>query len=137
MFNSIFRRLVAIFITVVITGFSITGVMLYFFLGNFVSNERKVVLSEAASAISNYLKDYLENSSNFLARLYLNNILDSYYSYTEALIFVVNEEGYIVISRPEINRVSNDIIKNFIYEDGYYKISALEQHVKLINSGNI
>jgi signal transduction histidine kinase len=136
MFNSIFRRLVAIFIAIVITGFSITGVMLYFFLGNFVSNEKRVVLSESASAISSYLKDYLENSGNFLARLYLNNILDSYYKYTEALIFVVNEEGYIVISRPEINMISNEIIKNFIYEDGYYKISTLDQHVKLMNSGN-
>jgi signal transduction histidine kinase len=137
MFRSIFKKLVAIYIAIVIAGFTITGAMLYFFLGNFVSNEKKIVLSEASEIVSEYLKSYVENSENLFARLYFDYILDYFNGYTEAYIFITDDSGQILLSRPETTKIKDyEISKNLIYENGYYRLPSLEQHLKVLNSEN-
>lgn len=132
MFKTIFSRLVAIFILILIIGFAVTGTLLYYFLGDFVSDEKAETLTKAGEAINSYLSVYIENEGNPIARLYLSKILQLYSSNTKSLIFIVNKEGYIVESGPELNSIRDDILKNLENISGRLRLPNVERHEEVI-----
>ncbi|MGI6778711.1 MAG: sensor histidine kinase [Acetivibrionales bacterium] len=137
MFRTIFSRLVAIFLLILIIGFTITGILLYYFLGDFVSDEKADALIEAGESISSYLSVYIEYEGNPIARLYLSKILQLYSSNTSSLIFIVNKDGFIVESGPEIGRIQNDILRNLRNESGNLQLPNIQQHKEILLSQRI
>lgn len=134
MFRTIFSKLVAIFISILIIGFSITGVMLYYFLGDFASDEKAGALGQAADDIADFLDLYIENEGNPIAKVYLSLILDNYSVNTRSLIFIVNKDGYVVSSGPATGRMPGEIMKYFLNESGNYKLPDLKRHNRLMLS---
>ena len=97
MLKTLFSKIVVIFIVILLISTSITGVMLYFFLGNFVSQEKEYELNESASIINNYLIYVNENSNTgniAIHRLLIDTIFEELlktFSYnTDSIIWIVS-----------------------------------------------
>ena len=62
--KSIFSKLVFVFLSILIAGFAITGVMLYYFLGNYVSNEKAATLNQVGEVLKDYVNVKMANNAN-------------------------------------------------------------------------
>lgn len=112
MFKTIFSKIIAVFIAVLVAGFSITALMLYFFLSNFAIKEKVEVLSSSAEKINTYLSMYVENQENPMAIQWFEYILDTFSANTNSMIWVVNSNGSIIIHKPnspEIEKLLKDL----------------------------
>ena len=154
-FNTIFSKLIGIFVLIILVAFLVTGVMLYYFLGNFVLNERISVLKESANQIDANFRSYIRSMQE--AQKYINplnrefaisianqsfdRIISLYSLYTNSYIWIISNEGYIYKSVPELP----DEIKIMLADDSgnlrlkderqYKKILSGQQNL-LIETGN-
>jgi HAMP domain-containing protein len=133
MSRSIFRRLIVIFISVLILAFILAGIMLYYFLGNYVSRDKIDTLTQSGEAIQSYLSFYVENEGSPLSSLIFSRILKLHSSDTGSLIFVTNKEGYVIYSGPELRSLNENIIKNFHSESGGFRLPDIKQHEKALS----
>ena len=107
MLKTLFSKIVVIFIVILLISTSITGVMLYIFLGNFVSQEKEYELNESASIINNYLIYINENSStgniaiHRLQRYYFEELLKTFSYNTDSVIWIVAPDGKILESEEQ------------------------------------
>ncbi|HHW49222.1 MAG TPA: cell wall metabolism sensor histidine kinase WalK [Clostridiaceae bacterium] len=136
MLRSIFSKMVFVFLSILIAGFTITGVMLYFFLGNYVSNEKAATLNQVGEVLIDYVNAYVENEENPLSRYLLSKVLESYSTNYSSIIFITNKDGYIVSSGPSLNRISGIIKSHLNEEDGVYSLPDLRQHNKVLAGQN-
>lgn len=127
MFKTIFSKLITVFIAVVIFSFTVTGVVMYIFLGNFVSSEKEVILNQSADRINNLFNAYLENQGNPTVRFFFERMLESYSESTFSVIWIVDPTGHIVISRPELPPQISDKLKD---ETGYPRLPDEKQYRK-------
>jgi signal transduction histidine kinase len=98
MFKTIFSKLIAVFMAILIIGFSIAGVMMYYFLGDFVSNERVSLLERSGEDINTFLSEYIEYINNPLVLNTFRYLLKSYRISTNSLIWIVDRNGFLVIT---------------------------------------
>lgn len=122
MFKSIFSKLIVIFISISIIGFTLTGVMLYYFLTDFVLDERIEELEQSGQEISSYLIDYIKYGENSISKIFLSRILESYSMNTGSIIFIINSKGYVVNSGPDIARIPDLILDKFIREENSLRL---------------
>lgn len=133
MFKSIFGKLMAIFVMIIIFSFSASGVALYYSLGRYVSSEKTNNLSKAGEEINNYLEIYVENASNPLAEIAFQFLLDSYMRNTGAYVWIANSEGFIIFSSPGIHGLDESIRGHFDYRQGRYKLPDERQYKKVFS----
>lgn len=101
MFKTIFSRLIAMFLLILIIAFTITGVMLSLFLDKYVTEEKAETLETASGWINLVFSNYLQNIdvndyiSSVRAKLLLQDSLISFGNYTNSYIWIVSEEGYL------------------------------------------
>ncbi len=100
MFKTIFGKLVTIFILIIVIAFSVTGVMLSFFLNEYFSTEREEQLKDAGAQVINAVEYYRDNaaSDSVTWQWFLNNTLSFLGSSTNSIIFVVDDSGSILLS---------------------------------------
>ncbi|MCX7843024.1 MAG: cell wall metabolism sensor histidine kinase WalK [Clostridia bacterium] len=134
MFKSIFSKLIAVFISLLLIGFSLTGVMLYYFLSNFVTKEKVAVLERSGENISRYLSTYVENQDNALVTRLFEYILESYSANTNSFIWVVDSKGYIVVYRPSTpeTRTLMETLRN---QEGNLKLNDVRQYNDVMLGG--
>jgi len=130
MFKTIFSKMVVMFISVLLIGFSITGGLLYFFLDNFVTKEKTDNLEKAAAIVNNSFKSYLENRGNIIVQLYFEHILKSMSEYTNSIIWIVDKTGHIFMSTPEMSDATR---KQYMDETGYMKLPDERQYKKVMS----
>lgn len=131
MFNTIFSKLIAVFIAVLLFSFSITGVILYVFLGNSVISEKVELLKQSGDKINNFFNIYIENRDNPLVRLSFEQVLKSYSEYTDSIVWIVDSSGYIILSWPELPKELKQKMRD---DTGYPKLTD-ERQYKSIMSG--
>lgn len=101
MFRSIFSKLIVIFISILLIGFTITGIMLYYLLSNFVTSDKVDTLSKSGDEIKSYIVNvYFQDQNNAIYVKHLKDILYSYSVNTKSFIWVVNKSGYIMAYEP-------------------------------------
>jgi len=136
-FRSIFSKLVAMFAAILIICFSLTGIMLYFFLGDFASDEKAERLRLAGEDVERFLRVYIENEQSPLAKLYLSEVLEVSGRNSGSIIFVTNKDGYVVAFGPNINSIPAAVLNSMRDESGYYRLPDLKQHQKIISGREI
>lgn len=96
LFDSIFKKIISMFILTLFTGFVITGAVLYSFLGNYASSQKKLLLGFAGDKVVE-LFDYLLPSLDdiFIQEVFRKN-LELYAYNTDSIIWVINNKGIIV-----------------------------------------
>jgi len=139
MFKSIFSRLVFIFISILIISFSVAGGILYYFIDNFLMEEKETTLVQAGEDIRGMLKTVLDNRNTINAPYYwetFNNALETL-SRNIGAIWVVNSSGYIEADVAFRDDVERYIKGKFIYEGGKYRLPEEQQYAKVMSSGDI
>lgn len=129
MFKTIFRKLVIIFILILLVGFSITGGMLYYFLTNFVTSEKEGLLIRSAVRITKSMQVYIENQDNQAVKLYFANMLQSLSENTNSFIWIINTNGDLVITDSEI---PEQIKQKFKVEAGNMRLPDERQYKKVL-----
>ncbi len=137
MFKSIFSKLIAIFITILLISFLITGTMLYLFLGNFVSAEKEMSLIDSSKDIAELLKIYVESEYNPFAQMFLQNRLDMHSNATNSIIWIVDNRGVIIFDSPDITNMSDSIKGKLSFESGYYRLPDERQYKGAMTSSDM
>jgi hypothetical protein len=103
---------------VLIISTSITGAMLYFFLGNFVTSEKEKGLVEVANNLNEFLEANAELENTAYVRQTFQSMVDFYGRQNNSLIFIGSDDGNIhYISNPE--RVPESILKKLYTVNGW------------------
>lgn len=138
MFKTIFSKLIALFIALLIISFSITGAMLFYFLDNFVAEEKEKVLIQIGEDINNFMNESVEYLSNpertlrYLLKVYMDN--------TNAQIWIVNTDGYIEITQKELPELAipADVLSRLKVEGpGHVRLPDERQYKKVMQSTEI
>jgi signal transduction histidine kinase len=128
MFRSISVRLISIFIVIIFVGFSIAGGLLYYFLSDFLSDEKADTLKTIAGEINTYMQDFIEVQDNALAQVYLVRMLDFYSNNSNSIIFITDSVGNIVYSSPDISTMPAAITSKIDDGTGKYRLPDKEQY---------
>ncbi len=138
MFKTIFSRLIAMFLIILVLAFTITGVMLTLFLDKYVTEEKTDTLVTASSWINLVFSNYMQNIdvndylSAIRARLLLQDSLIVFGNYMDSYIWIVSEEGYLFQSNWDMPK---DIADRYTDEaSGYVKVPDNRQFPKLIQN---
>ncbi|MCX7747525.1 MAG: cell wall metabolism sensor histidine kinase WalK [Clostridia bacterium] len=139
MFKTIFSKLIVIFILILVFSFSITGVALYLFITDFVSNEKKTQMIQGAEDICNYLEHNMQNQDEELFFKNLDLLLSYYNQNTKSYIWLVDENGYIMVSKPGILSIRNEdvralLLRKLSYESGYFRLPDEKMYKSAMNS---
>lgn len=129
MFKSIFSKLVAIIMIILVIAFAIAGVTLNFFLNNYVTDEKARILEKSSESINRVFSNYIENRGNLLAERYLNNSLEAYNAYTGSIIWIVFDTGYVYRSVPAMPQA---IQEKYQDETGMLKLPDQKQYSKVM-----
>lgn len=135
MFKTIFRKLNAIFIIIIILAFFVTGVMLNFFLNSYFTDERARLLETSSFDVNRVFGAYIENIyyasdvSRAIMEQYLSNSLILLGNYTSSFIWIVDESGRIFRSNAQL---PGDIVSKYTDNTGNIKIPGSRQFSRLI-----
>ncbi|MCX8130175.1 MAG: cell wall metabolism sensor histidine kinase WalK [Clostridia bacterium] len=134
MFKTIFSKLIAIFVAILLVSFSVAGVMLYYFLSDFVLKEKVSVLDKSAEKLNSFLKIYVENQNNQLTAVIFNEILESYSSSTLSLIWVVNAEGKLIFNVSGVfgQTIENHVKKQITDQSGILRLPDERQYKEVM-----
>lgn len=131
--NTIFKKLVSIFISLLILSYVVTGGFLYYFLNDFGIQQKVDALKESAKVIKSSFFIFLENSNVSFAQSIFKNTLQFYSTSTNSLVWIVDKSGHVIISQPDI---SHSLLSKYIDDTGYPKLPDQNQYFDVMNSGN-
>ncbi len=138
MFKTILSKLIAVFIAIILLSFSVTGVMLYYFLDNFVYDEKERLLIQNAEAIDyTFTNEYLVFGndpafSGYAKRIFQKDI-EICQIRTGSIIWLVDTEGKIAFSAP--SSLSEKIVDKLPIDSGTRRLPDKRQYEKVILSG--
>lgn len=131
MFKSIFSKLVTVFLLILAVAFSVTGVMLYFFLDNFVTSEKTRALQDGCDYSNAVFGRYLKNIDSPIADTYLNDNLLSLSQYLQSYIWIVDNTGHIRYTSPTL---PDPITKKYTDKTKFMKLPDEGEFSSLISS---
>lgn len=140
MFKTILSKLIAVFIAIILLSFSVTGVMLFYFLENFVYDEKEQLLIQNAYAVDNTFTSInliLADNSGIVVREYAKDYLQREIEFcqnrTGSIIWVVDKEGEIKFGAP--SRYSKALIDKLTGDSGTLRLPDKRQYEKAMLSG--
>ncbi len=140
MFKTIFSKLLAVFISIILISFSVTGVMLFYFLDSFVYSEKENLLIQNAEDVdaifTNIYLPYATSSDPIIrasATSWLQSGIDSCRRRTGSIVWVVDTAGEIWFSAP--SRFSSSLLDKLTDETGKLRLPDKRQYGKVMLSG--
>jgi len=140
MFNTIFKRLIAIFLAILIFSFVVTGIVMYYFLDNFVSNEKQKEFIQSGEEITAFISEYSDYADNPIITKTMRNLLKIYADNTQSYIWVVDTEGNITMTYKELPELTiPPAILSNMKTDGPGRVRFLDerQYKKVMSSKNV
>jgi signal transduction histidine kinase len=129
--NTIFKKLVSIFIGLLILSYVVTGGFLYYFLNDFGTKQKVATLEGSAEVIKKFFYIFLNNmdSDTFL------NALQFYSSSSNSSVWIVNESGHIgfAVNQPSL---PDTVLSKLIDDTGLPKLPDSHQYFDVMNNGN-
>ncbi|MHB8063037.1 MAG: sensor histidine kinase [Ruminiclostridium sp.] len=124
--NTIFKKLVSIFIGLLILSYIVTGGFLYYFLNDYGTEQKKETLERSAKVIKSAFDIYYENmDSNYINQMFQNTL--QYYSMSSnSMIWIVDKTGHIYFC--ESNLTDNSMLSKYIDETGLPKLPDPKQY---------
>ena len=130
MFKNIFSKLIVVFIAILILSFSITGVMLYYFLGDFVLKDKVKVLDQSADNISYCLNMYAGNPQPQYLNL-LDNVMQRESINTKSIIWIVSNTGELIKWQGQ-TKYNSMLQKKLIQGNGHLQLPDVRQYEKVM-----
>ncbi|WP_027621689.1 HAMP domain-containing sensor histidine kinase [Acetivibrio clariflavus] len=139
MFKNLYSKIAVFFIGILLVITTITGGMLYFFLGDFVTGEKEVALDNAGDNVIWLLKNYIDMIENPMTPPFLQNILlNNFYENlnlvskdAEASIWIVSKDGEIVAIGNE-TYLDRSVIRKLKSESGRLRLPDERQYSKKV-----
>lgn len=138
-FNTIFKKLVSIFIIILIINLSLSSVILYYFLGNFAVSESEKNLDSYSNNMVNYFgRLYKELSTNY-DNIYntesnIVEIMDFISLNTSSMIWLVGVDGEILSYDNQMTSYySNTFNKLLDLDTKKYKLNNKQQYSKIMS----
>ncbi len=139
MFKNLYSKIAVFFIAILLIITALTGGMLYFFLGDFVTEEKEIALSNAGDNVNWLLKnytDFVKNplTSEFLHVLFLNNLYENLELISkdiEASIWIVSKEGDIIAIANE-SYLDKSVMGKLVSDSGKLKLPDERQFSKKV-----
>lgn len=136
MFKSIFSKLIAIFIAIILFSFSIAGATIFYSIGRYVSEEKLKSLEQSGIEIEEWLEFYMSNVNNPIAQIMFERALEQYSQNNVSNVWIIDKEGIIRFSKPEIDSLNLNIKRNLLFEGGYYRLPDEKQYKKVFSNPN-
>ncbi len=98
--KTIFKKLVTIFIGLLLLSYIVTGGFLYYFLNDYSTKEKVETLKQAAGNIKSNFILFLNNRDDVLVQKWFTTILSQTSGYSNSIIWIVNGKGQVVFCYP-------------------------------------
>ncbi len=133
--NTIFKKLVSIFIGLLILSYVVTGGFLYYFLNEFGTKQKEETLKESAEVIKEAFYIFIDNMNSAYIKNFFLNTLQFYSGSSNASVWIVNESGHIVfaVNQPSI---PNNVLSKYVDDTGLPKLPDEKQYLEIMNSGD-
>jgi signal transduction histidine kinase len=133
-FKSIFGRLITVFIAIILVGFSVTGIMLYYFLSDYVLEEKLELMQQSGGTIATLFEGNIENFSDLLFTLSMRLVLKSYRENYQLYIWMVDREGRIVFTENVQTEMAIpvEILKKMKQQAGFYYLPDKRQYEQVM-----
>lgn len=102
MFKTIFSKLVIIFIVILAVAFTVAGITLSLFLGNYVTEQKANTLFAVSNNINRIFENYIKNYGNPVAEAFLTLNLEAYDQNTNSMIWIVLDDGTVFRSSRDL-----------------------------------
>ncbi len=130
--KTIFKKLVTIFIALLVLSYIVTGGFLYYFLNDYSTKEKVITLENAAADIKNNFVFYLKNLDSLIAQEYFKSSLDQTSEYSQSIIWVIDAKGQVAFCKPDWARDALDKYKN---EYNYPQLPDPKMYQDVMNNG--
>ena len=128
MFNSLTKKLVALFLALLVISFSITASILFISLNKFVIQTKVEELKDYSEKIDDMFSLYIQNYDNYAVTTLFNNMVLSYAENAGSLIWIIDSKGNIIIW----SDIPKFLVNNLKENNGYYQLADERQY--LMNS---
>lgn len=132
--NTIFKKLVTIFIGLLVLSYIVTGGFLYYFLNEYALQEKVSTLQETADNVKSMFSLYLENQDSILMRKILEDYLNREAQDSNSMIWIVNKDGFIAFCQP---KESQGILDKYKDETNNWRLPNPEQYKDVMASGGV
>lgn len=132
MFRGIFGKAITVFITVLLIGFLLNGIMLYGALQDYASSQKQYLLNKTGEKIIETFQ-YMSNDPNrLIAERFFRKNLEVYSYNTNSLIWISSRNGTIYFAYSPNGRMSS--LENTRLEDTQIKDMQQGKDIKLIGN---
>lgn len=132
MFRGIFGKAITVFITVLLIGFLLNGIMLYGALQDYASSQKQYLLNKTGEKIVETFQ-YMSNDPNrLIAERFFRKNLEVYSYNTNSLIWISSRNGTIYFAYSPNGRMSS--LENTRLEDTTIKDMQQGKDIKLIGN---
>lgn len=131
--NTIFKKLVTIFIGLLVLSYIVTGGFLYYFLNDYALEEKVNTLQNTAENVKSMFSLYLENQDSILMRKIFEDYLNQASAASRSTIWIVNKDGYIAFCQP---KEVQGVLKEYTDETNYPKLPDPKQYNDIMSNGS-
>lgn len=130
--RTIFKKLVSIFIGLLVLSYIVTGGFLYYFLNNFASTEKETTLNRTADNIKKMFYIYLKNQDSPLMQQIFESYLNESSIASNSYVWIVDNTGNIVFYYPEESR---SVMQKYMGESSIPKLPNPKQYNDVMTGG--
>jgi Signal transduction histidine kinase len=138
--TTIFKRLIAIFLVILIFSFSVISIVMYYFIDNFVTQEKQKELINSGEAITSFITGNSELLNNPSILKILRDQIKIYSFNTDSYVWIVDTEGNIEMTTKELPELSiqPEILKHMKNNSpGSVQFSDERQYKKVMASSDV
>jgi len=123
MVRTIFRKMMIIFIAVLLVSFTLTAILFYTALNRYVIGQRTEVLDVYGNRIVSVLQVLMENRFDPTSSVIFGSMLETVAINTSSIIWIVDDQGYILLYSAIPPQFTNKLRS----DDGIYQLTDPKQ----------
>jgi len=137
--KSIFGKLVTAFTAILIFGFSMTSIMMYYFLSDYVINEKVVTMEQTGKQLVDYLESSLGEINNPFFIINFTLFLKAYRLNNQIFIWLIGPEGRVLLTENINNEfgIPEEILQKLKKERGEYYLPDTRQYEKVLSGDEV
>lgn len=130
--NTIFKKLVSVFIGLLVLSYIVTGGFLFYFLNDYSTRQKEETLIRNAEVIKDAFIILYGNMDDISLK-WFQNFLNQSSVLSNSMIWIVNNTGHIVYSEPSMPR---SFTSQYLDETNRVKLPDPRQYSEVMNGGS-
>ncbi|MDF2987786.1 MAG: histidine kinase [Eubacterium sp.] len=132
--KTIFKKLVTIFIALLVLSYIVTGGFLYYFLNDYATREKVTALEENADNLKSVFAYYLNLKQKNVVNAdeWFEYYLDLASTSSNSIIWVVDKNGYVIFCQPS---AAKDVLDKYKDETNWPKLPDPKQYNDVMSNG--